>query len=148
MKSLIHCSGIALLAALSLSSSISAQAEDTNLVVSGTAYATDTNRENTANADNSQQNTRDRNDQNPTPLEQGNSRPDIVLTRNIRRSVVSETNSFSAMARNIKIITRDGKVTLRGPVKTHEEKSRIAMLASELAGTNNVTDLLEVKSNP
>ena len=48
-------------------------------------------------------------------------------------------------AKNIKIITRNGKVMLRGPVKTQQEKDAIAAKASEIAGKGNVEDQLEVK---
>ena len=99
------------------------------------------------NVDNSQINQRDRNGQTETPLQQGNSREDIRLARKIRKSVVNETNNFSILAHNIKIIARDGKVTLRGPVASEEEKSSIETIAQNLAGTNNVNNLLEVKNN-
>lgn len=100
--------------------------------------------------DNSQQNRRDRDGRTQLPTAQGNSRDDVRITREIRQSVVSSTNNFSVMAHNVKIITLDGRVTLRGPVKTDEEKSGIAGIARGIAGPNNVNDLLEVKneSNP
>lgn len=96
-------------------------------------------------ADNSKRNERDRNNSSVTPGDQGNSQADIDITSRIRRSVVSGTNGFSVMARNIKIITINGKVTLRGPVKTADEKERIAITAQAIAGASNVSDQLEVK---
>jgi hyperosmotically inducible protein len=100
------------------------------------------------NADNSANNVRDRSDTNLTALDQGNSPADLKLTQQIRQSVVSSTNNFSVMAQNIKIITVDGKVTLRGPVQTDLEKSTINSIAQSIAGDGNVDNQLEVKSNP
>jgi osmotically-inducible protein OsmY len=54
---------------------------------------------------------------------------------------------MSTDAHNVKIITQDGKVTLRGPVKTDEEKQRIEDIAKELAGVDNVDSELEVESH-
>jgi osmotically-inducible protein OsmY len=48
------------------------------------------------------------------------------------------------MARNVKVITTDGSVRLRGPVKSEREKATIADEAAQIAGLNNVTNLLEV----
>jgi len=104
--------------------------------------------DNTNDVDNSGVNQRDRDNRTPTPFEQGNSTQDIQMTKQIRQYVVNSTNNFSLLAQNIKIITRDGQVTLRGPVKTVDEKSSIDQEAKQVAGTNNVDDLLEVKNNP
>ncbi len=60
---------------------------------------------------------------------------------------VSTTNDFSVDAKNVKIITVAGKVTLRGPVNTTGEKSGIEAIARNIAGDANVNDQLEVKSN-
>jgi hyperosmotically inducible protein len=109
-----------------------------------------TNSDSSKAVDNSQQNQRDRDGRTQLPTEPGNSRDDVRITREIRQSVVSSTNNFSIMAHNVKIITVDGQVTLRGPVKTDEEKSDIVGIARGIAGPSNVNDLLEVKneSNP
>jgi osmotically-inducible protein OsmY len=53
---------------------------------------------------------------------------------------------MSVDAHNIKIITQDGKVTLRGPVKTEEEKQMIQKIALDVAGANNVDNQLEVNN--
>jgi len=102
----------------------------------------------TAAADNSQQNVSDASNGVPTAADQGNSTEDIWTTRQIRRMVVSGTNNFSMLARNIKIITLNGKVTLRGPVNTDEEKSSIETIAKAVAGDENVDDEIQVKTNP
>jgi hyperosmotically inducible protein len=100
------------------------------------------------NADNSGINVRDRGNTNLTALDQGNSAADLNLTQQIRQSVVSSTNNFSVMAQNIKIITVNGKVTLRGPVQNDMEKSSIGTIARNIAGDGNVDNQLEVKPNP
>jgi osmotically-inducible protein OsmY len=140
-KSFAFCAALSVLA---LATAARAD-DDTNAVPNqyGTGY---TNAD--KDVDNSQMNQRDRDDRTRTPFEQGNSPEDLQVTQQIRKYVVNGTNNFSVLAQNIKIITRNGRVTLRGPVKTDDEKSSIAMMAQEVAGTNNVNDLLEVKNNP
>ena len=98
-------------------------------------------------ADNSGINERDRNTNNLTPGDQGNSPADVELTRKIRNALVMDS-TYSTTAKNIKIITVDGKVTLRGPVNSDSEKSGLESLAKNIAGDGNVDDQLEVKLNP
>ncbi|MEN9678692.1 MAG: hypothetical protein RIS76_4588 [Verrucomicrobiota bacterium] len=79
-----------------------------------------------------------------TPLDQGTSASDGATTAQIRRDIISgEGRSFSA--RNVKIITIDGRVTLRGPVNTAAEKSEIGAIAVNIAKLENVDNQLEVK---
>ena len=101
-----------------------------------------------ADADNTRKNVRDRNGATLTPGDQGNSETDRDLTRKIRKAIVSGSNDFSVTAKNVKIITANGKVTLRGPVNTAAEKTGIAAIAKNVAGEGNVDDQLEVKTNP
>jgi osmotically-inducible protein OsmY len=98
-------------------------------------------------ADNTGINQRDRDTNNLTPGDQGNTRADIDLTQKIRKALVMDT-TYSMTAKNIKIITVNGRVTLRGPVNSDSEKSGIEGLAKNIAGDANVDDQLEVKSNP
>ena len=100
-----------------------------------------------SDADNSAKNDRDRSGNTLTPGDQGNSPADQVLTQQVRKSLVGDSN-LSITAKNIKIITINGKVTLRGPVNSETEKSSILTLAKNMAGDANVDDQLEVKSNP
>jgi hyperosmotically inducible periplasmic protein len=95
-------------------------------------------------ADNTGKNARDRNDQTLTPGDQGSSSGDIDLTRRIRKQIVQQ-DGLSANAKNVKIITVNGKVTLRGPVKTQNEKDTISMLAQAIAGSDAIDNQLEVK---
>jgi osmotically-inducible protein OsmY len=99
----------------------------------------------TADADNTRRNVRDRDDQTLTPLNQGNSKADIETTAQIRKEIIAGKN-MSVTARNVKIITNNGRVTLRGPVDTAEEKRLIGEIASKIATLENVDNQLEVKS--
>ncbi len=98
-------------------------------------------------ADNTASNVRDRNDQTLTPLDQGSSTTDVEITTKIRRSIIDEKN-MSVNAQNVKIITINGKVTLRGPVNTADEKSRINEIADQVAQPENVDNQLEVNVAP
>ena len=102
----------------------------------------------TPDADNSAKNVRDRNDATLTPGDQGTSPADRETTQKIRKALVIDASGYSATAKNIKIITVNGKVTLRGPVKTDAEKTGIVTIAKSVAGDGNVEDQLEVKANP
>ena len=66
--------------------------------------------------------------------------------RKIRRAVVAD-KSLSTYAHNIKIIAQGGKITLKGPVHTEEEKKAIEAKAAEIAGAGNVTNELTVKGD-
>ena len=68
---------------------------------------------------------------------------DRDLTKKIRASLHSDS-SLSTYAHNIKIISQDGKVTLKGPVRSDDEKSAIEAKATEVAGAGNVTNQLTV----
>ena len=93
--------------------------------------------------DNTEVNVRDRSDVAKTPIDQNENKTDIDVTANIRKRVVDTKMSINAQ--NVKIITQDGKVTLRGPVKSADEKSQIEKLALDVAGPGNVDNQLEVQ---
>jgi len=94
-------------------------------------------------ADNTGVNERDRNGAALTPMDQGGSESDRNITAQIRKAVVSD-GSLSFTAKNVKIITKDGNVTLRGPVKTEVERAAIQAKAAQVAGAGRVTNQLEV----
>ena len=94
--------------------------------------------------DNSAVNLRDRAPGAMTAGQQSNSTSDVELTRRIRRAVVQD-HSLSMLAHNVKIISTNGSVMLRGPVKTEEEKTAIANKAQAIAGAGKVDNQLEVK---
>jgi len=110
------------------------QARETNAVV--------------VDADNTARNSRDRTNATLTPLDQGTSPADVELSQKIRKALVTGPANYSVAAKNVKVITVNGQVTLRGPVQTEAEKTAVATLARSVAGDGNVDDQLEVKGNP
>jgi len=102
-----------------------------------------------AEPDNTAVNARDTNRQTrdpKLPIDQKETQRDVDLTAKIRQKVLA-TEGMSVNARNVKIITADGRVTLRGPVDSSAEHDTIAKIARELAGDGNVDDQIEVKSS-
>lgn len=95
-------------------------------------------------ADNTARNVRDRESGSLTPLDQGNSPEDRRTTVSIRKEILRQ-EGLSVNARNVKIITVNGRVTLRGPVGTEEEKRLIGEIATGVAQAANVDNQLEVK---
>jgi hyperosmotically inducible periplasmic protein len=75
--------------------------------------------------------------------QQSENAADRKITQKIRRAIV-KNKSLSQYAHNVKIITRAGAVTLKGPVRTEKEKSIIEKAAAQVAGKTNVTSELEV----
>jgi osmotically-inducible protein OsmY len=82
-----------------------------------------------------------------TATAQGESAADREITAAIRKAVVDD-NTLSVNAHNVKIITNNGVVTLRGPVKSESEKQTVAAKAKQVAGVTKVDNLLEVEKNP
>lgn len=101
----------------------------------------------TQNQDNPQtapDNTKRNKDQtSPTADQQKVNPSDRVTTQKIRKAIHDDA-SLSTYAHNIKIITQDGKVTLRGPVRSEEEKNNLEAKAAAVAGKENVSDQLEI----
>ena len=94
-------------------------------------------------ADNTDKNDRDRDPAALTPGDQGENEADRTITQKIRQAVVAN-DTLSMNAKNVKIITNDGTVTLRGPVKSEKEKSDIEAKAKQVAGVKRVDNQLEV----
>jgi osmotically-inducible protein OsmY len=90
---------------------------------------------------------RDRNDAVVDPMDQGGNESDRTITQHIRKTIVDNDN-LSTNAHNVKIITRDGVVTLRGPVKNPDEKLTIASVASKAPGVKRVDNQIEVEAHP
>lgn len=91
-------------------------------------------------------NTRKNAAEQTTAENQGGSPEDREITKNIRRSIV-KTDALSSMAKNIKVITINKNVTLRGPVRSEQEKATIGSLAEQAAGQGKVANHLEVKKS-
>ena len=95
--------------------------------------------------DNTKVNVRDRNAGEVTADQQKANTTDQELTRKIRRSIMAD-KSLSSYAHNIKIISKNGSVTLKGPVKSDDEKKSVVAKAVEVAGSaDRVTDEVSVK---
>jgi osmotically-inducible protein OsmY len=89
-------------------------------------------------------NTKTNKDQSaPTADDQKMNASDREITQKIRKSI-HQDNSLSTYAHNIKIISQDGKVTLRGPVRSEDDKKSLQAKAVAVAGEGNVTNLLEI----
>jgi hyperosmotically inducible protein len=108
----------------------------------GLASAEDTAAEAPAERDNTGQNVRDRDGATLTPIDQGDSEADVERTREIRAAITSD-DAMSMQARNVKVITRDGVVTLRGPVEDADERAAIEAIARQ-AGAARVDNQLEI----
>lgn len=93
--------------------------------------------------DNSKANQGDASKGATTADQQKTNPADRETTRKIRSALMKD-KSLSTYAHNIKIITRDGKVTLKGPVRSEDEKAAIEAKAATVAGGDNVTDQLTV----
>ena len=96
-------------------------------------------------ADNTKLNERDRNANEPTADRQKDNRSDREITQQVRKAIVKD-KSLSTYAHNVKVITQNGMVTLKGPVRSEEEKKAIEAKAAEVAGQDKVTNQLDVKS--
>jgi osmotically-inducible protein OsmY len=86
------------------------------------------------------------NSSTPTADQAKNNTSDRELMRKIRRDVVKD-KSLSTYGHNVKIIATAGKVTLRGPVNSDDERKAIVDLAQKYAGDGNVVDELTVKGD-
>lgn len=78
-----------------------------------------------------------------TAQDQGNSESDLKITQSIRQKVVDQKN-FSTYAKNVKIITNNGLVVLKGPVSSMAEKNRIESFATATAGRGKVLNQITV----
>jgi osmotically-inducible protein OsmY len=97
-------------------------------------------------ADNTKKNERDQHAPGLTSGDQAENESDRTITQLVRQSVVKGDN-ISVAGKNVKIITQDGVVTLRGPVKTAQEKIDIAAVAKQTDGVKSVDNQLEVAAN-
>lgn len=94
--------------------------------------------------DNTKVNQRDRNTNEPTADQQKSNASDRDLTKQIRQAIVND-KSISTYGHNVKVISQNGIVTLKGPVRSEEEKKAIEAKAAEVAGADKVTDEMDVK---
>jgi hyperosmotically inducible periplasmic protein len=93
--------------------------------------------------DNTKTNQRDRSKTAPTADQAKNNANDREIMQKIRKAVMDD-KSLSTYAHNVKIISQNGKVTLKGPVRSEDEKNKIEQMATDVAGAGNVTDQLTI----
>jgi osmotically-inducible protein OsmY len=98
------------------------------------------------NPDNTATNQRDRSGETKTSGDQSNSSADLKITQAIRQALMKD-RELSTTAKNIKVITANGQVTLRGPVKTAQEKAKVDQLAKSAAGGTKIDNQLDVKGS-
>jgi len=110
-----------------------------SLALGGTMSAQDTTK-----PDNTKVNKQDRGATATTADQQKNNLTDRELTQKVRKSVMAD-KTLSTYAHNVKIISQNGTVTLKGPVRSEDEKKTIMAKAVEVAGADKVTDELTVK---
>jgi hyperosmotically inducible periplasmic protein len=99
-----------------------------------------------AKPDNTATNERDRSGETKTSGDQSNNSTDLKITQAIRRALMKD-RELSTTAKNIKVVTANGQVTLRGPVKTVQEKAKVDQIARSAAGGAQIDDQLEVKES-
>jgi hyperosmotically inducible periplasmic protein len=107
------------------------------------AFAAD---EDKTKVDNTATNQRDRSGETKTSGDQSNNSADLKITQAIRQALMKD-DGLSTTAKNIKVITANGQVTLRGPVKTAQEKAKIDQIAKSAAGGAKIDDQLDVKKS-
>jgi len=81
-----------------------------------------------------------------TADQQSDDAADRAITRKIRKALIAD-KSLSTYAHNVKIIASDGRVTLRGPVESEEEKQKVASEAGEVVDANQIDNQLTVKDH-
>jgi hypothetical protein len=96
-------------------------------------------------ADNTRVNARDKSGGAVTPTKQGAAADDRKITVTIRQALVGD-KKLSLIAKSIKVTTKDGKVTLRGPIKSEDERQEIERRVKDVSGVVDVDDQLEVKN--
>ena len=110
-------------------------------IISLTAVAADEK----TNADNTALNQRDRSGDTATSGDQSNNSADLKITQAVRQALVKD-GELSSTAKNIKVITANGQVTLRGPVNNAQEKAKIDQIARSAGGGAKIVDELDVKN--
>lgn len=97
--------------------------------------------------DNTKTNQRDSSKAAPTADQAKNTTNDRETMQKIRKAIMAD-KGLSTYAHNVKIIAQGGKVTLKGPVRSEEEKTNVEQKATEVAGAGNVTNEITVKPAP
>jgi hyperosmotically inducible periplasmic protein len=110
------------------------------VIVPSYSFATVTQSTNQTAPDNSGQNK----NQQSTADAQSNANSDLQTTAQIRKAIIAD-KSLSTYAHNVKIITVNGAVTLKGPVSSEDEKQKVASDATSVVSSDKLTNELTVK---
>ncbi len=100
-----------------------------------------------APADNTKVNKRDRAKSAVTADQQKENKSDREISASIRKALM-DSKDLSTYAHNVKVVTRNGMVTLKGPVRSEDEKKAVEAKAIEIAGAGKVQNMLSVKPKP
>ncbi|MGJ0485227.1 MAG: BON domain-containing protein [Methylomicrobium sp.] len=95
--------------------------------------------------ENTERNVRDKGNTTLTPEDQLENESDIRITAAIRKAITDD-DSLSVNAQNVKVITRNGMVTLRGPVDSEAEKTKLQTIVKQVSGVSQVDNQLETKA--
>ena len=112
----------------------------------GTCSVTAMAADDKSKSDNTAINERDRSSDTKTSGDQSNNPADLKITQAIRRALTDD-RELSMTAKNIKVITTNGQVTLRGPVNSAQEKTKISQVARSAGGGAQIIDQLDVKQS-
>jgi hyperosmotically inducible periplasmic protein len=116
-----------------------------SLVLGGWALAgAQSNEQSTPQPDNTKMNQGDHDPNAVTADQQGMNKSDRDITQQVRKAIIAD-KSLSTYAHNVKIVTQNGSITLKGPVRSEDEKQAIAAKAAEVVGGDKVTNQLEIK---
>ena len=95
-------------------------------------------------AQNAPDNTRQNKNESVHADRQSNAKSDVQITASVRKAIMADKD-LSTYAHNVKIITKDGQVTLKGPVKSEEEKDKVLAAATSVVDSGKVVNQLTVK---
>ena len=137
MRTLIRLAGLTLVLSSATAMAVDSVTHSSSSAMKGVA---------TQNADNTDLNTRDKSVETLTPQKQPNSESDIDVLAAVRSAIVDD-DSLSTSAHNVKIMVEKGVVTLRGPVKTANEKARVEALARKVVGVVSIDNRLDIDTN-
>jgi hyperosmotically inducible periplasmic protein len=112
------------------------------LLLGGSSFAAQSDMQD--RQDNTKVNKRDRNKAEPTADQQTENRSDRDIAKDIRKAIVDD-KSLSSYAHNVKVIVQNGSVTLKGPVRSEEEKKAVEAKATEVAGGRNVQNEITIE---
>jgi hyperosmotically inducible protein len=129
---------------MALKSTCMAGAVALGLLVGGGVRITAAQQEKAPTSDNTKVNKRDTDKSEATADRAKDNTNDRDIMQKIRKSIVDD-KSLSTYAHNVKIVSQHGKVTLKGPVRSDDEKKTIEQKATEVAGAGNVTNQMSVK---